>query len=216
MIERISCGNVNCYIVGEPGRCTLVDTATEKYSDKLYARAKAAGVRFIVLTHGHGDHAGGAAKLSAELGVPVGMHAADIPLLSDGGAQPAYADTFTGRVLLRMTRRNLSRKFPVPCVTAELVDGLDLSAFGACGVVYGLRGHTLGSIGVYYDNALIAGDAAFNILAPCRAKIYADRGAADASYERINSDTNVTVAYVGHGRPIFFDRPRPVMKPVAE
>lgn len=216
MIERIVCGKVNCYIVGEPGRFTLVDTATEMYFDRLYARAAAAGVKLIVLTHGHYWHVGGAAKLSAALGVPVGMHSADVPLLTNPKAQPMSADSLVGRVMLRLSKRDMRRKIPPFVPTVDLVDGLDLEAFGASGTVYGLRGHTYGSVGVLYENVLIAGDAASNFFSPCRAKSYADRAAADASYERIKEDSRITTVYAAHGRPIFFDRPRPVMTPVAD
>ena len=45
---------------------------------------------------------------------------------------------------------------------------------------------------------------------------FADRAAADASYERIKEDSRITTVFAAHGRPIFFDRPRPVMTPVAD
>ena len=216
MIERITCGKVNCYIVGQPGRCALVDTATEKYFDRVCSRAKELGVRLIVLTHCHYDHAGGAAKLSAALGVPVAVHPADLPLLADPACMDMYADTFTGRLLLRFSRKSLRRRVTAFAPGAELCEGLDLAAFGAEGTIMALPGHTPGSVGVYYENSLVAGDAAFNILSPCRAKIYADGEDAESSYRRILADPRITTVYVGHGRPIFLSKKDPPLTFVTE
>ena len=216
MIERISCGSVNCYIIGRPGKCSLVDTATEEYFPQLYPRAAELGVRLIVLTHGHYDHVCGAAKLAAALGVPIAMHPADTPLLRQPDCSAMYADTFTGRVMLRAFRRGAARVVPPFEATVELCDKLDLSAFGAEGEIMTLPGHTPGSVGVFYDGALAAGDAVFNIFTACRAKIYCDRDAAEASYKRIMRDGRITGVYPGHGRPLFLKKNKPALMPLPD
>lgn len=54
-IRRIPCGNVNCYLVqGEEG-AVLVDTGYTGYVERLLDTCLGAGVRLIVLTHGHLD-----------------------------------------------------------------------------------------------------------------------------------------------------------------
>ena len=215
MTERIACGTVNCYIVGRRGACVLVDTGEEKYADKVTERARLPGVRLIVLTHCHIDHAGGAAKISDALGVPIAMNSADAPLIC-GEPRPMYADTFTGRLLLRMARSALKKRMTPFEPKVELCEGLELSAFGAEGTVLALPGHTLGSMGVLCDGELVAGDAAFDLLSPCRAKIYEDKAAADESWARILADDRITTVHVGHGGSFHPDRSRPAMTPVTE
>lgn len=214
MVERIVCGNVNCYIVGKRGSCSLVDTATEKYFDRICRRASELGVKLIVLTHCHYDHVAGAARLADALKVPIAVNSADIPFLFNYEYVRMEADTFTGRAMLWMSRRNMKRRIPAFSPSVELCDKLDLTAFGAEGEAYALPGHTPGSMGVYYDGALIAGDAVSNIFTACRAKSYYDKEAADASYRRITEDERITTIYPGHGRPIYVKRDRPAMIPV--
>ena len=61
---------VNAYLVREDDGFTLVDTTLKGAADDLIAAAHDAGgeLRRIVLTHGHGDHAGGLDGLKDRLG----------------------------------------------------------------------------------------------------------------------------------------------------
>lgn len=63
-IERIKCGNGNCYIISNEGGAILIDTSLEKYREKVLNACKPHRMRLLVLTHGHIDHAQNAAFLS--------------------------------------------------------------------------------------------------------------------------------------------------------
>lgn len=84
-------GGVSVYLVGQQD-CWIVDTGNGWPGEEDAILAALAGradrVRGIILTHAHGDHAGGAAGLAGRLGVPV--HAA--PSSTWGGTFHAIHD----------------------------------------------------------------------------------------------------------------------------
>ena len=73
MVQRICCGNVNCYIISNGKDAILADTGGEKYRQKIIKACKPYDVRLLVLTHGHVDHIQNAAFLSSALGCPIAM-----------------------------------------------------------------------------------------------------------------------------------------------
>ena len=74
----------NCTLIWseETGRCAVVDPGGDLDRILHAVDETGAAVEKILLTHGHIDHAGGAAALKERLGVPIeGPHQADRPLL---------------------------------------------------------------------------------------------------------------------------------------
>lgn len=97
----------NCSIVvcEQTGRGAVVDPGGDLPAIRKAISQSGATIEKIVLTHGHIDHAGGAAELAAELGVPVeGPHRGDAPLLARlretgqgygmAGARPVEPDRY--------------------------------------------------------------------------------------------------------------------------
>jgi hydroxyacylglutathione hydrolase len=64
------------YLLGESGDAALVDPGDAETALAL-ARAHGVRPRFILHTHGHGDHTGGTAEVRGELGAKVYAHGAD-------------------------------------------------------------------------------------------------------------------------------------------
>ncbi|MGT2425015.1 MBL fold metallo-hydrolase [Amnibacterium kyonggiense] len=78
-VHQLTHGGVNCYLLEEEGRVTLVDAALPRTWGPLQRALTAIGrrpedVAALVLTHAHFDHVGFARRAAAELGVPVYAH----------------------------------------------------------------------------------------------------------------------------------------------
>ncbi|MCL2300397.1 MAG: MBL fold metallo-hydrolase [Firmicutes bacterium] len=209
-IERIACGAVNCFIVSQGDSAILVDTAQTAYRERILEKCRAKHVKLIVLTHGHYDHAQNAAWLAAQLGVPVAMHAADVPLLAQ--APLPKARTLLGYLLVGgmwlqqapvagpVVSRLLDNAVPAFEPAVLLRDGDSLAAYGVDAVVLALPGHTMGSIGLLVgDSNLLVGDALMNILRPQKAPHYLDRAAMERSAERLSAFGGGAVVHFGHG-----------------
>src|SRR3954454_316844 len=79
----------SCAFLDDDVSVTLVDCGLEKAPPKIVAGLAAIGkqpsdVVRIVLTHAHGDHAGGAAEMAGRTGAPLAIHQDDAQYLEAG------------------------------------------------------------------------------------------------------------------------------------
>jgi len=203
MINLIKCGMNNAYLLSQGDNSILIDTGTRANKKKILRACRGRNVRLIVLTHGHSDHAGSAAALSRELGVPIAMHPADIPLLCDTLAEPLESPVWTGKIMIwfiRLTKSRFTGSEPFE-VAVELREGFTLEEYGVDARIIELPGHTRGSIGVVAQDGLIAGDALTNLFPPAgKAALYSDEAAMEASAAKAAALGDMTV-YFGHGAP---------------
>ena len=140
----------NCYIVAEEetGEALVFDPGSN--GDELVAFIEKEGFKpkAVVLTHGHLDHIGGVQAIIDAFRIPVYMHEADVPMLTDP---------------------DLNRSILMPPHIVVKVDDLRLLNEGdtlTCGKltfrVLETPGHTPGGICFYTDGFVIAGDTLFN------------------------------------------------------
>jgi glyoxylase-like metal-dependent hydrolase (beta-lactamase superfamily II) len=159
---------VNIYaLVDDDGQVTLVDTGFKSGPAKAAAGLAAMGksvadVTRIVLTHAHGDHAGGAATLAEQAQAPVAISALDAPFARQGQAPPRDAATFLGRRLRAMSKPG--RDFPAVMIGEEFADGDLLPVAGGLRV-HRTPGHTPGHVALLHEESgvLITGDSIWNV-----------------------------------------------------
>lgn len=203
MIQRICCGNVNCYIVANGKTAVLVDTGREKFRQKVLDACRGFDMRLLILTHGHVDHVQNAAFLAETFGIPIAMHKADVPLLGDNMLQPLFSRGILGRLVLSASIKSF-REDEIPGFAPNffLEDGDQLEDYGIPAKVVGLPGHTKGSIGLdVMEKHLIVGDALMNMFYPSISMLYNDKAAMLQSADKI-SQLGKRQIYFGHGRPL--------------
>jgi glyoxylase-like metal-dependent hydrolase (beta-lactamase superfamily II) len=84
-VHRVEDCHTNWYIIEQDGRLTIVDAGVPSSWESLHGvlatlGRRPADIEALVLTHGHFDHVGFAERARVELGVPVYVHEADVPL----------------------------------------------------------------------------------------------------------------------------------------
>jgi glyoxylase-like metal-dependent hydrolase (beta-lactamase superfamily II) len=168
-IARVPVVFVNAYLVDvepdEPGRgWVLVDSGLPGLGAAAIARAAAGRYggrppRAIVLTHGHFDHAGSAARLSNLWHVPIFAHELELPYLTGRSDYPPPDPTVGGALAM------MSRAFPHGSID---LDG-SVRPFDPDGTIPALPGwrvvhtpgHTAGHVSLFResDRTLLTGDA---------------------------------------------------------
>ena len=146
IIERFVVGplEVNSYVVADPAtkEAFLIDPGGSPDRIKGFIKKNGLGLKFIINTHGHGDHI----AANGFFGVPIFIHKLDADFLHD-------------------TSRNLSADFGFsivsPAAERLLEDGESLK-LGALNIeIIHTPGHTPGSVSIKVGDAVFTGDALF-------------------------------------------------------
>ena len=138
----------NSYLVTDgAGKGVVIDAGD--YNKRLAETVRSEGidVLWLILTHGHGDHIGGAAAYLREFaGCRLAAGEDEIPILSDPAAN------YTGDIF--------GREFTVEPDT-RLKDGDILEAGEMKLQIISTPGHTQGGISIIAGDALFSGDTLF-------------------------------------------------------
>ncbi|MFK4226804.1 MBL fold metallo-hydrolase [Streptomyces sp. NPDC019890] len=199
-------------------RPVIVDAGMPGSARRIYDQVARHGVdptdiALIVITHGHIDHFGSAAKLHRLTGAPVAGHVADLEPFRTGRAREPYLPTGPmGRLLDR--NRNVHVQTD-PFEPDVLVRGeTNLDDFGIAARIMPTPGHTAGSVSVLTDTGdLVAGDLIANSFMglipgrPANPPFHDDPLRNLASLREMLA-LNPTRLHVGHGTALDPDRVR--------
>ena len=142
-------GFANCYIIGDPATraAAVIDPGADDPWVKATLEQHGLTLRYILLTHSHGDHIIGVPSVKQWSGAPVLIHAAEEQMLRDA-------------------ERNFSAMMGAPvAVQADrlLVDGEALTVGGLELQVLHTPGHSPGGVSLYLaeQGLVFSGDALF-------------------------------------------------------
>lgn len=139
---------VNCYILADEKtrEAVVVDPGGDLDDITAVIQKESLTVKYILLTHGHGDHIGALEDLKQITGALVGIHAKDADMLSDPGKNLSVQ---TGGQAVSHTPDLL------------LEDGQQLSFGDKSITVIHTPGHTRGGACFRIDDFVITGDTLF-------------------------------------------------------
>lgn len=157
---------INTFVLeDDDGSVTLVDCGLASAPPRVLAGLAQIGkspsdVTRILLTHAHGDHAGGTVALQSATAAPVEIHEEDAGWAAQGRRPPGDSTLFLGR-LFNVVFKN---KFAPVDAARTFRDGEVLPVAGGLHVVH-TPGHSPGHVSFLHPDSgvLITGDAIFNI-----------------------------------------------------
>jgi glyoxylase-like metal-dependent hydrolase (beta-lactamase superfamily II) len=194
-------------LLGE--RVVLVDTGVAGQESTILSAIAEKGrqpqdVSLILLTHGHGDHAGSAAALRESTGAPIALGAGDEEKCRAGVDHEMQARGVVGKIVLSMIQRRRSKEGEAAGPEPDIViDGrFPLQGYGVDAVAVPMPGHTRGSVAVF----TVRGDALVGDLLggggrsrsePRRGIFVCDEDAMSASIQAV-MDRRPRLTYTGH------------------
>jgi len=150
ILEKLELGTLgaNCYIIGDQKtrEAAVIDPGGNPEIIMKVLEDKKLQLKYILLTHGHGDHIGGAKALNEMTNGLVFVHKKDLPLLQDKNKN--YSVIMGGQ--------------PIEMDTDNFFDDGDILKLGDFDLkIIHTPGHTQGGVCIYVDNLLFSGDTLF-------------------------------------------------------
>lgn len=175
--------DVNCYIIADPAtkEACIVDPGAEPEMMMNFLRKEGLNLKFIINTHGHGDHI----AANSYFKVPIYIHRLDQSFLQDGMKNLSSMLFFT---------------VSSPKASRLLEDG-DVINLGGLNIrVIHTPGHTPGSISLKLNGVILTGDALFKGGVGRTDFEYGDQDALLKSIrEKLLAFGDDTIIYPGHG-----------------
>lgn len=213
MIDQIRLLVANVYLVrGEKN--VLIDTSKPGDAGAILSALSKKGVQpheldLILLTHGHGDHAGSAKELRERTGAPIAIHAGDLTMVRTAEVGSFVSLGMEGRMVRPFVN------FTIPTFEPDIIleDEGDMAQYGLEATLLHTPGHSEGSLSLLFANGeaiigdvlrggmmggrLFSGRPQYPYFLPNRANL----PQLHASIKRLLA-TDAKTFYVGHGGPL--------------
>ena len=186
-LKRFEVGpmGVNCYLLADPAtkEACLIDPGADAGAIKGFIRHSGYVPKFIINTHGHGDHI----AANGAFGIPVYIHWLDKDFLTDPGKN------LSGMLFFMISSPEAGRL---------LEDGDIIQLGGIRLEIIHTPGHTPGSISIKVEDIIFTGDALFRGGIGRTDFPYGDEKALLKSIkEKLFVFSDRTIIYPGHGGP---------------
>jgi len=181
--------NQNCHLIAAPASSTLLIVDPGANSPELDDAIRELGMRptLMLVTHGHPDHLGAAARLSADLALDCVVGRGDERVVRHA---PAYAAAF-GKVHLELPES-------IRYINADA----DLRLGDEKVTIVPLPGHTPGSLAFHVGSIVLTGDALFRETLGRTDLPGGDRAALFSSVDLLLAGlSDATQLLPGHGQP---------------
>lgn len=159
-IYRIDTGIANVYLV-KAEKLIMVDTSIPDKFDLVVSKMAELGFKpedlaLIVVTHGHGDHAGNARAFQEKYKIPIAAGPGDLDKFTGGRTDLDKAVSIG--VVARFIRGMSDKPYPAFTPDVLIKEELSLEKYGVPGKIVPFDGHTPGSLIVTLGDVAIVGD----------------------------------------------------------
>ena len=210
-VHLVPMGMANAYLIEGDDGLTLIDAGYPNKEAVVFGAIRGLGrsldqLKHLILTHGHPDHIGSAARIVQETGARTYMHPLDIPIAESGGPfRPMRAAPgVLRRVLCKLLYHPDERMEPV-AIDQPLIPGEILPIAGGFEVIH-TPGHCAGQVALLWrpGRMLFAGDVCMNIMGLGDPVGFENLEEGRASQRKVAS-LSFDAAGFGHGEPIVRD-----------
>ena len=210
-VHLVPMGMANAYLIEGDDGLTLIDAGYPNKEAVVFGAIRGLGrsldqLKHLILTHGHPDHIGSAARIVQETGARTYMHPLDIPIAESGGPfRPMRAAPgVLRRVLCKLLYHPDERMEPV-AIDQPLIPGEILPIAGGFEVIH-TPGHCAGQVAQLWrpGRILFAGDVGMNIMGLGDPVGFENLEEGRASQRKVAS-LSFDAAGFGHGEPIVRD-----------
>lgn len=198
----------NIHVVDAYGKRFMIDSGKHGDEQELIAAMRAAGINprsidYLIITHGHTDHAGGARYFKEHFDIPIIAGRGDQDMLAAGKNSTLCS---TG-LLASFLKPSIEREsYPPVAADIWIDEHYDLAALGASGRIVSVPSHTPGSIALIIDDKGWVGDLVRGGLIskskPVRHFYMCDLPSNDHDIKALLIDEAVKTWYTGHMGPV--------------